>query len=148
MDLWQLHIFVSVVQKKSFSKASEAINLSQPTVSTHIKELEEHFQCRLLDRLGKTTEPTRAGMILYDHAKQLLGLRDLTESAMLDFLGHTKGELNIGGSTIPAGYIIPKPSAHFPKNSPMSPSPCLPGIPPRLLMPLNKEKLNLGWLAP
>lgn len=108
MDLWQLHIFVSVVEKKSFSKASEAINLSQPTVSTHIKELEDHFQCRLLDRLGKTTEPTQAGRILYDHAKALLGLREQTESAMLDFLGRTKGQLFIGGSTIPAGYIIPK----------------------------------------
>ncbi len=118
MDLWQLHIFVSVVEKKSFSKASEAINLSQPTVSTHIKELEEHFQCRLLDRLGKTTEPTRAGMILYDHAKQLLGLRDLTESAMLDFLGHTKGKLAIGGSTIPAGYLIPKLVGAFTKKFP------------------------------
>jgi len=108
MDLWQLHIFVSVVEKKSFSKASETINLSQPTVSTHIKELEEHFQCRLLDRLGKITEPTRAGRILYKYAKQMLALREETQSAMLDFLGHTKGKLIMGGSTIPAGYIFPK----------------------------------------
>lgn len=108
MDLWQLHVFVSVVEKKSFSKASQAINLSQPTVSTHVKELEDLFHCRLLDRLGKTTEPTRAGRVLYDHAKQLLALRDQTQSAMMDFLGHTKGELKVGGSTIPAGYIIPK----------------------------------------
>jgi len=108
MDLWQLRIFVSVVDKKSFSRASEAINLSQPTVSSHIKELEEHFQCRLLDRLGKITEPTRAGLILYDYAKQMLALREETQTAMLDFLGHTKGKLIMGGSTIPAGYIFPK----------------------------------------
>lgn len=108
MDLWQLHIFVSVVEQKSFSRASEAINLSQPTVSTHIKELEEFFECRLLDRLGKVTEPTRAGQILYDHAKQLLALRDQTQTAVFDFLGETRGSLIIGGSTIPAGYIIPK----------------------------------------
>ncbi|HCY85463.1 MAG TPA: LysR family transcriptional regulator [Desulfobacteraceae bacterium] len=108
MDLWQLHIFASVVEKKSFSKASETINLSQPTVSTHIKELEEHFQCRLLDRLGKVTEPTRAGLILYDYAKKILALRDEAQTAMLDFLGQTKGSLVVGGSTIPAGYIFPK----------------------------------------
>ncbi|MCG8687324.1 MAG: LysR family transcriptional regulator [Desulfobacterales bacterium] len=113
MDLWQLHIFVSVVDQKSFSKASEVINLSQPTVSTHIKELEEHFQCRLLDRLGKVTEPTRAGLILYDYAKKLLDLRQETHSAMLDFLGQTKGKLIIGGSTIPAGYILPKLMGSF-----------------------------------
>ena len=113
MDLWQLHIFVSVVEQKSFSRASEQIHLSQPTVSTHIKELEAHFQCRLLDRLGKVTEPTRAGTILYDYAKRMLALKQETQSAMLDFLGHTKGQLIIGGSTIPAGYILPRMMGAF-----------------------------------
>lgn len=118
MDLWQLHIFATVVEEKSFSKASLAIHLSQPTVSSHIKELEDHFQCRLLDRLGKKTEPTRAGQILYSHAKKLLALRDRTESAMLDFIGHTKGSLTIGGSTIPAGYILPKLMGPFAQKYP------------------------------
>ncbi len=107
MDLWQLKIFVTVVQEKSFSKASDIIHLSQPTVSSHIKELEKHFQCRLLDRLGKKTEPTRAGWILYDHARKLLALKDTTESVMQEFVGCTRGPLIIGGSTIPAGYILP-----------------------------------------
>ena len=113
MDLWQLHIFVSVVEQKSFSRASEQIHLSQPTVSTHIKELEAHFQCRLLDRLGKVTEPTRAGSILYDYAKRMLALKQETQSAILDFLGHTKGQLFIGGSSIPAGYILPRMMGAF-----------------------------------
>ncbi len=91
MDLWQLKIFVTVVQEKSFSKASDIIHLSQPTVSSHIKELEKHFQCRLLDRLGKKTEPTRAGWILYDHARKLLALKDTTESVMQEFVGCTRG---------------------------------------------------------
>ncbi len=108
MDLWQLHIFVSVVENKSFSKASSAINLSQPTVSSHIKELEEYFKCRLLDRLGKVTEPTKAGEILYKYAKELLALRDHAESTIHDFTGRLKGKLTIGGSTIPSGYIIPR----------------------------------------
>ena len=108
MDLWQLQIFVTVVEEKSFSKASHTINLSQPTVSTHIKELEQHFQCRLLDRLGKRTEATQAGWILFEYAKKMLAVKDRTESAMLDFIGCTKGRLAIGGSTIPAGYILPR----------------------------------------
>jgi len=115
MDLWQLHVFVSVVDHKSFSKASFAINLSQPTVSLHIKELEAHFQCRLLDRLGKITEPTKAGEILYQYAKNILTLKEQTESALHDFLGKAKGTLFIGGSTIPSGYIIPKLIGPFSK---------------------------------
>lgn len=118
MDLWQLHIFVSVVENKSFSKASEAINLSQPTVSSHIKELEDHFGCRLLDRLGKITEPTKAGEILYAYAKKLLLLREQAESALHDFLGKIKGNLLIGGSTIPSGYILPRIIGLFSKQFP------------------------------
>ncbi|MCF6247561.1 MAG: LysR family transcriptional regulator [Desulfobacula sp.] len=118
MDLWQLHIFISVVENKSFSKASKAINLSQPTVSSHIKDLENYFQCRLLDRLGKKTEPTQAGQILFDYAKQMLTLKDRAESTLFDFLGKTKGKLIIGGSTIPSGYIIPKIIGPFSKKFP------------------------------
>ncbi|MCP4020391.1 MAG: LysR family transcriptional regulator [Desulfobacteraceae bacterium] len=118
MDLWQLEIFVTVIDKKSFSKASETVNLSQPTVSSHIKELEAHFNCRLLDRLGKVTEPTKAGQLLYRYAKKLLSLRDHTESAMLDFLGNSKGKLLIGGSTIPTGYILPRIIGGFTKKYP------------------------------
>ena len=118
MDLWQLYIFVSVVENKSFSKASEMINLSQPTVSSHIKELETHFQCRLLDRLGKTTEPTRAGSILYRYAKEILTLKQRAESSLFDYLGAARGHLIVGGSTIPSGYIIPKLIGPFSKKYP------------------------------
>ncbi|MBT3388260.1 MAG: LysR family transcriptional regulator [Desulfobacula sp.] len=107
MDLWQMKIFVAIVETKSFSKASELLNLSQPTVSSHIKDLENHFECRLLDRLGKYTEPTKAGQILYQYAKRLLELKEVTETAMSDFLGEAKGNLVIGGSTIPSTYILP-----------------------------------------
>lgn len=118
MDLWQLYIFVSVVENKSFSKASEMINLSQPTVSSHIKELETYFQCRLLDRLGKTTEPTRAGSILYRYAKEILNLKQRAESSLFDYLGAARGHLTVGGSTIPSGYIIPKLIGPFLKKYP------------------------------
>lgn len=108
VNFWQLSIFVSVVEHESFSRASNAINLSQPTVSSHIKELESYFDTRLLDRMGKKTQPTRAGRILYEHAKELLNLKDIAELSLVNFLDKTKGRLSIGGSTIPSGYIFPK----------------------------------------
>lgn len=108
MNFWQLSIFISVVENESFSKASDAINLSQPTVSSHIKELETYFDCRLLDRMGKRTEPTRAGRLLYRHAKELLMLKDVAELSMFNFLGRTEGQILIGASTIPSGHMVPK----------------------------------------
>lgn len=113
MDLWQLTILTKVVEMKSFSKAGAAIHLSQPTVSSHIKDLEDHFECRLIDRMGKEALPTRAGELLYGYAKRLLTLRDETETALAQFKGKTRGHLIIGGSTIPGGYILPRLIARF-----------------------------------
>ena len=107
MDLWQLNIFCKVVENKSFSKAGKAVHLSQPTISSHIRDLEEHFACRLIDRLGKEAVPTAAGLLLYSHARRMLRLRDETESAMAAFLGTMRGTLVVGASSIPGGYILP-----------------------------------------
>ena len=108
MDLWQLNIFCKVIELKGFSKAGNAVHLSQPTVSSHIKDLENHFECQLIDRLGKKAVPTKAGELLYSYAHKLIALRDEAESAMAEFHGDIKGRLVIGGSTIPGEYILPK----------------------------------------
>lgn len=108
MDLWQLKVFCKVIELKSFSKAGSAVYLSQPTVSSHIKDLEEGVGCKLIDRLPKEALPTRAGEILYGYAKKLLSLRDEAETALAEFQGTIRGRLMIGGSTIPGVYILPR----------------------------------------
>ncbi len=107
MDIWQLGIFCSVVELKGFSRASRAVHLTQPTVSSHIRDLEQHFGCRLIDRLGGGAVPTPAGELLYRYARRLIALRDEMETAMAEFQGKIRGRLKIGGSTIPGGYILP-----------------------------------------
>jgi DNA-binding transcriptional LysR family regulator len=118
MDLWQLNIFCKVVELKSFSKAGEAVYLSQPTVSSHIKSLEGHFGCPLIDRLGKEAVPTKAGELLYDYARRLIALRDETETALTEFQGKIRGHLDIGGSTIPGEFILPRIIGTFSKDYP------------------------------
>jgi DNA-binding transcriptional LysR family regulator len=108
MDLWQLNIFCKVVEQRSFSKAGKLAHLSQPTVSSHIKDLENHFGCRLIDRLAKEAVATKEGKLLYHYAKRLIGLRDQTEDALRQFKDSVEGILMIGGSTIPGGYVLPK----------------------------------------
>lgn len=108
MDLWQLKVFCKVVELRSFSKAGSAVYLSQPTVSSHIKDLEESIGCQLIDRLPKKALPTKAGELLYEYAKKLLALRDEAETALAEFQGIIKGQLVVGGSTIPGVYILPQ----------------------------------------
>lgn len=144
MNLWQLKIFVAVIEHKGFSKASEAINLSQPTVSSHIRELEEHFQCPLLDRLGKTTEPTRAGELLYEHAKEILSLSKKTEDSIRDFLGSLKGRLFVGGSTIPSGYIFPKILGPFSRQFPDIHVEMISGDTSSIIEEIKKGNIDIG----
>ncbi len=118
MDLWQLKIFCKVVELKSFSKAGDAVHLSQPTVSSHIKDLEDHFGTRLVDRLARQAVPTKAGELLYDFAHRLIALRDKAEAVMAQFSGKIKGTLTIGGSTIPGGYLLPRIIGLFSKDYP------------------------------
>jgi DNA-binding transcriptional LysR family regulator len=118
MDLWQLTILCRVVEWRSFSKAAEAVHLSQPTVSSHIKDLEEHFGCPLIDRLSKEAAPTEAGRLLYGYALRLIALRDEAESAMARYPGKTSGRLVLGGSTIPGGYLLPRMVGQFKKRFP------------------------------
>jgi len=118
MDLWQLNVFCKVVEAKSFSKAGKKIHLSQPTVSSHIKDLETYFDTRLIDRFSRKAEATPVGKLLYDYANRLIALKEEMEHSIGEFLGTKKGNLSIGGSTIPGAYLLPKMIGEFTRSYP------------------------------
>lgn len=118
MDLWQLNVFCKVVEAKSFSKAGKKIHLSQPTVSSHIKDLETYFDTRLIDRFSRKAEATPAGKLLYEYASQLIALKKEMEHSLGEFLGTQKGNLTVGGSTIPGAYLLPKMIGDFIRHYP------------------------------
>ncbi|HDM09996.1 MAG: LysR family transcriptional regulator [Deltaproteobacteria bacterium] len=107
-DLRQLEIFCKVVELRSFSKAAKEVYLAQASVSERIATLEQMVGARLLDRLGRTVVPTAAGQRLYKHAVSLLEMKRKVCLEMEDFLGLKRGEIRIGGSTIPGEYILPR----------------------------------------
>ena len=118
MELKFLDIFCKVVELKSFSKAAGALHLTQPTVSIHIKALEEEFSTKLLDRLGKKVIPTQAGEILYRYAKEISRLKDEARLALDQLSGRMRGRLLVGASTIPGEYILPEFLGPFKKDYP------------------------------
>ena len=71
MNLKQLEAFVQVAEKKNFSKAAQAMFLTQPTVSAHISGLERELDTRLLIRNTKGVELSKEGERLYAYAKQI-----------------------------------------------------------------------------
>jgi DNA-binding transcriptional LysR family regulator len=113
MELKYIEIFCAVVELKSFSKAARALHLTQPTVSIHIKALEEEFSTRLLDRFGRTVRPTQDGEILYRYAKEIMALKTNARLAMERLSESMSGRLIIGASTIPGEYILPHYLSRF-----------------------------------
>jgi DNA-binding transcriptional LysR family regulator len=107
VDLRQLEVFAQVVDARSFSRAAEALRLTQSTVSEHVRLLEDELGTRLFDRLGRETVPTRAGELLHGYAKRLLALRAEARQAIDQFLGQISGTLVVGASTIPGEYVLP-----------------------------------------
>lgn len=107
MDLRQLEVFARVVETRSFSRAAEALRLTQSTISEHVRLLEDEVGTRLFDRLGRETVPTRAGELLYDYARRILALRTEARQALEQFLGRISGVLQVGASTIPGEYVLP-----------------------------------------
>jgi DNA-binding transcriptional LysR family regulator len=118
-DLRQLEIFEKVVELESFSKAAEVVFLSQASVSERIATLENMLGVKLLDRLGRRVVPTKAGELLSRHARGLLEMKRVACAEMEDFLGIRRGEVRIGGSTIPGEYILPRVMGLFGKTNPL-----------------------------
>jgi DNA-binding transcriptional LysR family regulator len=107
MDIRRLEVFCKVVELKSFTLAAKAVLLSQPSVSEHVRSLEEMVGEKLLDRLGREVMPTGAGQILYQYAVRIIGMRDEALQAIDRFRGRVSGNLPLGASTIPGAFILP-----------------------------------------
>ncbi|MGV8074289.1 MAG: selenium metabolism-associated LysR family transcriptional regulator [Syntrophobacteraceae bacterium] len=108
MDIHRLEVFCKVVELQSFTKAADAVCLTQPTVSEHLRALEEMLGAKLVDRLGREVSPTPAGKILYRYAQDIIRLRNEAVQALDKYKGNLTGHLLIGAGTIPGTYILPE----------------------------------------
>jgi len=114
MDIYQLQVFSSVYRLRSFSRASEELHITQPTVSMHIKKLEDELGVRLFDRSGRKTMPTKEADLLQERAEELIArLKWIKE----DFgrQDDVEGLLTIGTSSSAGAYMIPYIAAEFQK---------------------------------
>ena len=105
MEFKQLESFNAVVKYKSFTKAAEKLFISQPTISTHIRMLEEELQSRLIIRTTKSIEVTSRGWELYECSANILQMRD---SLLKRWTTEDKKLIHLGASTIPSAYILPE----------------------------------------
>ncbi|WP_104205086.1 LysR family transcriptional regulator [Billgrantia saliphila] len=113
MNLHLLRIFVSVVEAGSFSRAAEALEISQPAVSKAVRELESQLETPLLDRQGRSFKPSEPGHALYDYGRSIFALEREAQETLAAFYGLERGRLTIGASTTIATYWLPPLIAEF-----------------------------------
>lgn len=110
---YRLKVFYTVANRLSFTKAANELNISQPAVTKHIKEIENQLNTKLFDRKGTTIQLTESGKILFVYAEKSRQLyRDL-EFSISQLNKQEKGKLKIGASTTIAQYILPEILAKF-----------------------------------
>lgn len=119
INLRQLEIFQSVVRHLSFSRAAEALYLTQSAVSQHVKQLEDHFGVKLFVQVGKNVILTEAGNQLFDYADKVFTLLAETEQVIDDLRELRRGTLNVTADTAAGVYIVPALLGQFHRDHPM-----------------------------
>lgn len=117
MELKQLRSFAAVVRYGSFTRAAENTYLSQPTISTHIRALEEELNTQLLLRDTKNLQVTPRGQELYECACRMLELQD---NLLQRWRQSDQHIIQLGASTIPSAYILPEVLPLYGKQNPGS----------------------------
>lgn len=113
MDFKQIEAFVNVVRYKSFSKAADATFFTQPTISTHIRNLEKELGVKLLDRKSRVVEMTPQGAKFYKYAVEMINARAQAFEALSDMDENIGGILEIQTSSIPGVTFLPDLLAGF-----------------------------------
>lgn len=113
LDITRLQIFISAAESLNFSEAAKRMNITQPTVSHHIKALERKMEIILFERSGNSLSLTEAGRFLLPWARQLvrnaINFQELVASVNEEVIGH----LRIACSTTAGKYILPQLAARF-----------------------------------
>jgi DNA-binding transcriptional LysR family regulator len=113
-----LQVFVTVAEKKNFSRTAEELLMTQPAVSQYIRKLEDDIGTRLLERTNKYVRLNKAGEIVYHHAKEILGLYTNMQNLVDNLVNKANGPLTIGASYTFGEYVLPRVFANLQENYP------------------------------
>lgn len=107
MNYERLKTFIAVAEKKSFSDAAKILFVTQPTITSQIKALEEELNTKLFERTTKKVEMTQSAVILYQYAREIIQLSDAAQKEILKIEDKIHGDLSMGCSFTIGEYILP-----------------------------------------
>lgn len=118
IDLTRLQAFLYAAEDLNFSEAAKRMNVTQPTISHHIKILEQTLGVQLFERSGSSIKLTEAGRILLPWAHKLLSDAVEMQQMMQSLDEHIVGEIRIACSTTTGKYVLPQFAARFREQHP------------------------------
>lgn len=107
MNYERLKTFIAVAEKKSFSEAAKILFVTQPTITSQIKALEEELNTKLFERTTKKVEMTESAVILYKYAREIIRLSDSAQKEIVKIEDIMHGDLSMGCSLTIGEYILP-----------------------------------------
>ena len=139
-----LRSFLTVVEAGGFTKAARHLQMSQPAVSTHIKDLEENLGVKLFEKLGSRVRLSHAGEAVIGEARAVVqGVRNLRDVALESETG-VGGLLTVGASTTPGNYVLPRILAEFERLYPSVRTHLVIGNSARIIQRLETNEVDLG----
>ncbi|AZS17132.1 LysR family transcriptional regulator [Paenibacillus lutimineralis] len=118
MNISQLETLITISKTKSFRKAGELLNLTQPAVSAQIKSLEDEFKSVLVDRNQPVTLTDR-GQVFLEKAEQILDIVEELKQKLSDMEHTPQGHIVLGTTTSIAIQILPRILSYFQDQFPM-----------------------------
>jgi DNA-binding transcriptional LysR family regulator len=118
LNFSQLEAFYLVVKMKSFTRAAEKLNVTQPAVTIQVKSLEKSLNLKLIQHVGKRVQLNEAGELLYQYAEKIFNLVSDADEKMRDFKKLMRGTLQIGTTKHYARYIMPYLLSEFQRRYP------------------------------
>ena len=116
--LHQLRILKAIASEKSFTKAAEALFVSQPALSKQIKLLENRLGLLLINRDTNNISLTEAGKLFLKYSDRILALCEESCRALTDLQNGDRGNLTVGASQTIGTYLMPRILALFAQNYP------------------------------
>jgi DNA-binding transcriptional LysR family regulator len=118
MNLWHLEIFETVAESGSISLASQKLHISQPAVTSQIKQLEARLGVTLFDRLPRGVRLTDAGGMLREYTRRIFALSREAQQRVQDLKELRMGSVLIGASSTIGNYFLPDHIADFHRRHP------------------------------
>jgi len=103
----RLQVFHAVAKHLSFTRAADALFMTQPAVTFQIRQLEEQFSTRLFERRHGSISLTPAGELVLSYAEKILALSDEMETRIGEMTGEMRCPLLVGASTTIAEFMLP-----------------------------------------